>query len=285
MIIMSSNQWKCDRNLPDWAARGEDCSAEGRVGGLTRAYQRVTPDILGIQEASVHMTNLLMQRMACYEHEGQAVHYELITGGDTPILYRADKLLLIESGFLRYDERIPGLEGSFNNVGTKSYTFGVFEEKSSGRRIALMSTHLWWMSSDPASKEYQPHSDEARAHQIKLALKRLEEVTAQYRCPGVLVGDLNAVMDSPCLRAARDMGWIEAHDCARGLRSDTRGHHPCYADGYSRPDEGVFAQAIDHILVKDGSPIVVGDYLRVDDTWFDCISDHYPVYISLEFAD
>ena len=54
MIIMSSNQWKCDHNCPDWAARGEDCSAEGRVGGLARAYQLVTPDILGIQEASVH---------------------------------------------------------------------------------------------------------------------------------------------------------------------------------------------------------------------------------------
>ena len=50
MIIMSSNQWKCDKNSPDWAARGEDCSAEGRVGGLARAYQLVTPDILGIRK-------------------------------------------------------------------------------------------------------------------------------------------------------------------------------------------------------------------------------------------
>ena len=47
----------------------------------------------------------------------------------------------------------------------------------------------------------------------------------------------------------------------------------------------MFAQAIDHILVKDGSPHIVGDYLRVDDPWFDCISDHYPVYMTLEFAE
>ena len=38
------------------------------------------------------MTQLLVQPMP---------HDELITGGDTPILYRPDRLSLIESGFFR----------------------------------------------------------------------------------------------------------------------------------------------------------------------------------------
>ena len=282
MIIMSSNQWKCDKNSPDWAARGEDCSAEGRVGGLARAYQLVTPDILGIQEASVHMTELLMQRMAVYEHDGSQVHYELITGGDTPIIYRDDKLTLIESGFFRYSESISGFEGSFNNGGTKSYTFGIFEDKATGKRIAMMSTHLWWKSTHPESKDYQPHSAEARAYQIKQALTRLGEVMAKYSCPGVLVGDLNAAIGSKCLDTAHDMGWNDAFYSTTGNRADTRGHHPCYAWGYEHADAGVFTQAIDHILVKGSSALKVVDYLRVDDEWFDCISDHYPVYATVE---
>ncbi len=44
----------------------------------------------------------------------------------------------------------------------------------------------------------------------------------------------------------------------------------------------MFTQAIDHILVKGGSALKVVDYLRVDDEWFDCISDHYPVYATVE---
>ncbi len=275
MIIMSSNQWKCDHNVPDWAARGEDCSAECRVNGLVHAYQSVNPDVLGIQEASVRMMQLLVQRMP---------DYELITGGDTPILYRPDRLSLIESGFFRYSESIPEFEGSFNNSGTKSYAFAVFEEKSSARRFAFMTTHLWWKSSNPESEVYQPHSDEARTYQIQLALPRLEALMQKYDCPGVLVGDLNATLESPCLKAARALGWTDAHDSAAGKRDDTCGYHPCYAWGYKRGDAGVFAQAIDHILIRAGEGFKVGDYLRVNHPFFDCISDHYPVYTTLEFA-
>ena len=35
-------------------------------------------------------------------------------------------------------------------------------------------------------------------------------------------------------------------------------------------------------VVKGGSALKVVDYLRVDDEWFDCISDHYPVYATVE---
>ncbi len=144
-----------------------------------------------------------------------------ITGGDTPIIYRDDKLTLIESGFFRYSESISGFEGSFNNGGTKSYTFGVFEDKATGKRIAMMSTHLWWKSTHPESKDYQPHSAEARAYQIKQALTRLEEVMAKYSCPGVLVGDLNAAIGGKCLDTAHDMGWNDAFYSATGNRADT----------------------------------------------------------------
>lgn len=280
MLILSNNQWKCDDNCPAWAQKGEDCSAETRVKGLVRAYQQIAPDVLGIQEASVRMNTLLMEQMSRFEKDGQTLRYELITGGDTPLLYRQDKLLLIESGFFRYSEEVPGLEGSFNNHETKSYAFGVFKERATGRRFAVMTTHLWWKSSKLGAANYQAHSAEARAYQIRLALTRLEEVTAKYACPGVLMGDLNAAMGSQCLNTAGEMGWVDAHELATGRRSDTRGHHPCGPGGYSRAEAGTFEQAIDHILVRKDSGLVIGDYLRLEDEWFDAISDHYPLYIT-----
>ena len=125
-------------------------------------------------------------------------------------------------------------------------------------------------------------TDAVKLIRENLALTRLEEVMAKYSCPGVLVGDLNAAIGSKCLDTAHDMGWNDAFYSATGNRADTRGHHPCYAWGYEHADAGVFTQAIDHILVKGGSALKVVDYLRVDDEWFDCISDHYPVYATVE---
>lgn len=279
---MSNNQWKCDQNRPAWIAMGEDCSAEGRVGGLVRAYKEVLPDVIGLQEVSMHMEDLMMAQLRSFKLEdGSDVHYDLVTGGDTPILYRDDRLLLIASGFFRYNEHIPGYEGCFNNSGTKSYTYGVFQEIATGKRFALMTTHLWWKSSNPESSHYQAHSDVARAYQIKLAIDRMNGILEEYSCPGVIMGDFNAAMGSLCMDAVDEKGWVEAHCVTRGERDETRGHHPCGDSGYSRSEPGTFEQAIDHIIIQKGSPFLVHSYKRLTDEWFDKVSDHYPLYIDV----
>ena len=141
MILMSNNQWRYDHNNDVWRAMGEDCSAEARVKGLVRAYKAVMPDVLGLQEVSIRMAMLMMNELDTVAlPDGSTANYEYISGGDTPIVYRRDKLKLLESGFFRYDEAVPGLEGSFNNAETKSYCFGVFEDRTTGGRFALMST-------------------------------------------------------------------------------------------------------------------------------------------------
>ena len=212
---------------------------------------------------------------------GETARYDFVSGGDTPLFYRIDRLKLLETGFFRYEESIPGLEGSFNNSETKSYAFGVFEDRSDGKRIAVMSTHLWWKSSDPASPEYQKDSNKARAYQIRLASARMDEIMAEYACPGILLGDLNASMTSLCLDAAREEGWREVHDLAIGEKDETKGHHPCNGAGFSRGDPGVFADAIDHILVKNAGEMKINSFKRLRDEWFDPISDHYPLYADI----
>ena len=282
MIVMSNNQWKCDNNLEAWKKQGLDCSAEARVKGLLRAYREILPDLAGLQEVSIRMADLMMDGL--YEVKlpgGETARYDYVSGGDTPLFYRIDRFKLLESGFFRYDESIPGLEGSFNNSETKSYAFGVFEDRMTGKRVALMSTHLWWKSSDPASPEYQKDSNKARAYQIRLASARMDEVMAKYACPGILLGDLNASMTSLCLDAAREEGWQEVHDLALGEKDETKGHHPCGGAGFSRGEPGRFADAIDHILVKNAGEMKVNSFKRLRDSWFDPISDHYPRYVDI----
>ena len=137
MILMSNNQWYCEKNCPAWEAAGEDCSPAGRVGGLVRAYREIGPDILGLQEVSPGMAVRMMERLAEEaRRDGDGAVYEYISGGDTPLVYRRDRFKLLESGFFRYEEQVPGLQGSFNNNETKSYAFGVFERRSDAARRA-----------------------------------------------------------------------------------------------------------------------------------------------------
>lgn len=287
MILLSSNQWKCDINHRAWLKRGEDCSAEGRVGGLLRAYASVLPDLMAWQEVSLHMADLLMEKLRDLPTDGgERAQYEYVSGGDTPVVFRRDKLRLIESGFTRFPEAVPGLEGKFNNGDSKSCAWGLFEERATGRRLAFMSTHLWWKSSDPANENYQPGSAEARAWQIGEAGRILDGVAARYDCPAVIMGDLNAVLDSACLKRAFADGWREGHDLASLSRDETRGHHPCFAWGWERGTPGSFSEAIDHVLIKDapknGGRLTVNHFSRLTDEYFDKISDHYPLWIDAE---
>lgn len=287
MILLSNNCWKCDENKPWWAERGLDCSAAARTPGLVRAYREVGADVMALQEVSRTMEALLLTAL-------RPLGYELVTGGDTPLFYRADRLKLLESGFLRFPEQVPGLEGSFNNHETKSCTWGVFETRDEAkRRLAMMSLHLWWMA-----EERQPGSDAAREWQFRQAAERMEETMARHNCPGVIAGDFNAVMDSPCLKAAAVEGWRDVHDLA-AAPDETKGTHPCSADGFApRPTPGTFAESIDHILVKGpphGSRPAAGAsgeaaaraclrvpfFRRLNDPRFNPLSDHYPLWCEI----
>ncbi len=280
MILLSNNLWNRDKNSDAWAARGEDCSADCRVKGLVLAYTSVMPDVLGFQEMSRHMEMLILQGMRRIPlPNGTEARYEIVTGGFIPILFRHDKLRLLESGHLLYPTEFAPYPGSFNDSDSKGYSFGVFEERNSGKRIAVINTHLWWKPSDPSSKSYQEGSDLARAAQIGMATEKADELTAKYRCPAVLMGDLNDMLGSPALTAAKSAGWQETHALCTGERCDTRGYHYCFPDGWRHDPPGEYEKAIDHILIKAPGNTEIRRFCRFTEEFFEPLSDHFPVYI------
>ena len=92
--IISHNLWKCDHNLPAWEAMGRDCSAAIRAKGMVQVYEDTQPDIIGCQEMSAAMADEIIIGMAQAGHR-----YALLWGRDTPILYRPDRLELLDSDF------------------------------------------------------------------------------------------------------------------------------------------------------------------------------------------
>ena len=284
--IMSHNIWNNDKNTPEWKSLGEDCSAQARVKGLMRVYKETMPDVIGCQEASSLMTDLLAQ-----EFENEKLKYAIIWGRFTPIFYRADKFELIDTELYTYPENIDGIEGEFKDVKSKAFNICVFREKVSGKMFVFATTHLWWKYdvTDPrclidarAQKCSQAHSDKAREYQLTLLAGKIKEYTDKYACMGILVGDLNTGYNSKAIQAALNSGFKHAHDIAVEYVEESVGYHDCFPFGFTKEySKSPFEDSIDHILVFDAKYGVVKRFERYSPEYYFPISDHSPVFIDI----
>ena len=276
--LMTHNQWKNDENQPAWAEKGLDCSASVRMRGFVQVYKDTMPDIVGCQETSFIMADKMIRY--CAE---DGLRYALLWGRDTPIMYRQDKFEVVDSEFSLYPEEFPGHEGKFNNHQTKSYNIGVFRIKENGKIFIFASTHLWWKSSNPASQNYLAYSDEARAYQIALLVKKIEEFQKKYDCPAFIVGDLNANYNSLAVKEAFKNGYVHAHDIATDFADEAIGYHDCFAWGftpYYKTDP--FQNAIDHILLKGTDKATIRRFERFSPEYYLPLSDHSPAFADVE---
>ena len=281
--LMTHNVWNNDNNSPEWEKNGEDCSARARVGGLTRIYKEKLPDVIGCQEMTALMGDLIVEDCA-----QSGINYTLVWGRFTPVLYRSDKLDLVETTFFTYPDNIDGYDGVFNDIRSKSFTTVVFREKGSGKHFVFTTTHLWWQRDAKTDEQakihgYQKHSDTARKIQLATALKRTVEFAQKYDCPAFLVGDLNAEFNSPAVQYALSQGAKHAHDIATDYADETMGYHWCYANRYDTHyyDEP-FEKAIDHILVYNSDKVQVKIFDRYSPDYYFPISDHSPAFVDIE---
>lgn len=283
IILMTHNVWRCDTNRPAWEEKGEDCSASVRVKGHVRVYLDTLPDIIGCQEMSALMADLLKEQ--CYE---AGLDYTLIWGRCTPILYRTDKFELIDAAFGTYPEFIEKYEGSFNDGRGKSWNIGVFREKASGKVFAFGTTHLWWKSGDKtkmfsAGSAYQAYSDEAREYQIALLAEKIMDFRQKYDCPAVVAGDFNTDYNSKAVGYLFANGFHHAHDIAVEYAEESIGYHNCFPSGYDTfYSDKPFECAIDHIMLLGEIAGSVKRFERYSPGYYFPISDHSPAYIDLE---
>lgn len=284
--LMTHNVWNRDENSPDWEKAGNDCSAKTRIKGLMRVYRETQPDVIGCQEVSRLMAELIKEGF-----EAEGINYALIWGRFTPILYRPDKLELVDTEFMTYPETLRGYEGEFNDVRSKAFNLATFRIKESGKLFIFATTHLWWMMSPsdpneadfPAPYTVRQGSDEAREYQIKLAVEKLEKYREKYNCPVVFVGDMNTGYNSKAIRYALDKGFCHARFIATDYAEESVGYHNCFGWGYeTHYYDKPFECAIDHILLKGEREGSVKRFERFSPDWYFPISDHSPAYIDIE---
>lgn len=94
----------------------------------------------------------------------------------TPVFYKRDKYNCVNCGYFLYEGK--------NDANSKSVTWAILEEKESGVRFGVCSTHFWWKN----------ESDEDNKQRIANAMALadcVDKLVAEYDVPVIACGDLN----------------------------------------------------------------------------------------------
>ena len=272
--LLSNNIWWSNNNTEAWKARGENCAPDHRAKGFARVYKELAPDIIGLQEAAAMLPNYVMTELL----NQTEIPYAMLWGRDTPIIYRVDKFELVDSTYDIYPEGIPGFEGEFNNLLTKSYCIGVFRVKENGKLLIFATTHLWYKT-----EEQQSGSDFARTYQLGILMDKIEQFKEKYDCPVFMMGDFNAYYDSDAVRSALNRGYVSAYHLATDYRDETCGYHHCAGDRYEGfENKKTVNESIDQFMVKDAKEGSIKRFDRFYPEYYYPLSDHFPLFIDVE---
>ena len=270
--VMTSNIWDKPCNTEAWKELGEDCSNNVRLKEIAKVYMAYEPDVLALQEMNYYFINYLVEKI-----NASGRNYKIadcyVTGtafrNYTPLVYNAKKVKLLDSDshVFRYA----------SNSNSKSYTWGYFEEKKSGNRFVVFSTHLWWQK----DKNY-PKSSYYREKQIAEVCSKADELIEKYDCPCFIMGDFNCVASSKEYSTFATLGYSDCYNTATKYAENCCGKYVCNSTAFSyQVTSGGYNKSIDHITAKNLKKSEVLAYDYVTPTFYGKLSDHAPLYVDV----
>jgi endonuclease/exonuclease/phosphatase family metal-dependent hydrolase len=226
-------------------------------------------DVFGMQEALHSQIQDLQQRLPQYAWVGVGRDDGRQGGEFSPIFYRADRFELLHSGtfWLSPTPEQPGSRG-WNAAFPRVCTWAKLRDRKTQIAFGVLNTH------------FDHEGEEARLRSAELLRGTAEELLADCKHV-ILMGDLNAEIDEPPLRAllaprtdAAAWSWDEASAIAK----QSSGPSGTFNGFKEVPTEG----RIDFILLRGWTvdrhqvldPRVEGRFL----------SDHFPVVARMASA-
>ena len=195
-----------------------------------------------------------------------------------PLFYDPEQVAFIEGAHHWYTVQTD--KASVADQSSKSLTWGIFEDKKTQERYAVVGTHMC------------TQDDAVREAQAKEACAIFEMIEKIHHVPIIFGGDFNSLCTHRGYLYHREQGFPDAYELATMHRCDARRHHP-YPAYKSRLDlvlptaDAMYQAAelsVDHILYPykpDGLKtyvygVVINDYSLAS-------SDHFPIFVDISF--
>ena len=196
-----------------------------------------------------------------------------------PLFYDPEQVDVIEIShhwYTKQSERADKIDQS-----SKSLTWGIFEDKKTKERYAVLGTHMC------------TQDDAIRETQAREACAIVEMIRAIHGIPMILGGDFNSLCTHRGYLYYREQGYPDAYELALLHRTDVKRHHP-YPAYRSRLDLVIptadaeyqaTEKSVDHVLYpykpEELQTFVYGvpinDYSLAS-------SDHFPIFVDLSFS-
>ncbi len=260
-----------DQNVWGWGYLSGDNRINNRNFGIKALILAYDADIVCFQECSptaIRGRDSGIGILLAGAYEEVSVKTE--GNNFTPVFYKKDRFAVVECGFHLYEGK--------NDVDSKSITWAVMEEKRSGVRFGVCSTHFWWKSDDESD-------DLQRMENAAVLYKLIEDLRVRYEVPVFAMGDLN------CLETSGPYRWLSERllDARRHAdkTTDTLTNH-----GYPWCDENKVYHAtfeapkntIDYFFVTEDPRVQLCSFAVDDSAVALSTSDHSPLIVRTELG-
>jgi endonuclease/exonuclease/phosphatase family metal-dependent hydrolase len=165
----------------------------------------------------------------------------------TPIWYDSNTVTLEACGHKFFDSVRTNPDGALSS--SKSNTWALFTQKSTGKQFVALSTHYTWHSSAEMGKIL-------RNNDAKEVMAMVAQIEEQYNVPVVVMGDLNSNLSTPAYETMASGNLANGRELADMVvnaaysSSHTYGASATYMPTFGNPIDHAFASKEGWIMTK-----------------------------------
>ena len=180
-----------------------------------------SPAVVGLQEcgkrkrAECFMYDIArMMNNVGYVETPVEVKNEYHNVNCTPLFYDPEQVNYLDGAYVWYSLQCQDANVHPMDRSSKSFTWGLFEDKKTGERYIVSSTHMC------------TQKDDIREIQAREACEIYAQLKEKYNVPILLGGDFNALPTSKGFGYYRAQGYPSAYETATLDTCDTKTYHP-----------------------------------------------------------
>ena len=225
--------------------------------------QKIAPDIIGFQEAQQGNLDAYAKSLTDYSlFQGYTASRERGQHEHTPVYWKSSRFDALDNGAF-YLSETPHIESiGWQTPLVRVVAWVKLRAVASGAEFFVLNTHF----------HHQAESHETRNNCARLIIEQMNSHAGEL--PVLVMGDFNAVPDSPAYHTFQDAGFTDAYAASGGSHAVNTFH------GYQGSDYPFTGQHIDWILTKGFA--IHGCQVITDAEPPLYPSDHYPVVADIE---